>query len=185
MLCDGETTAYLEQKNQNDTLEIKFYNFILLDTVRGYDKIWIIGDQFMSESYAQYFQNAFGDNGKINYMRAHYDVTGFCQASNGLNNNYISRIRNALAKGMNDQVILPRAVLLIFEEDLITSVNHKKPGISTLMGRLIEWLANQMHRMIVSHKEKLPSKSRINLSIRRFFGHCCQTTMIIFMIKKR
>ena len=41
--------------------------------------MWIIGDDFMSKSFAQYFQNAFGDSGKMGYIRAHYDAIGYCQ----------------------------------------------------------------------------------------------------------
>ena len=130
-----------------------------VETVKAYEKVWMIGDEFMTGTYAQYFQNAFGDNGKVGYIRAHYDATAFYKGD-GLNPNYIARIRNAIAYGMNDQVVLPKAIILIFENNLINEINHKKPGISTLMGRLIEWLANQIHRMIVSHKERLPSKAR-------------------------
>ena len=114
----------------------------------------------MSKSFAQHFQNAYGDDGlKKNYMRAHYDVTGFCQGV-GLNGSVVSRLRNAVIEGINAQVLLPRAILLVFEDDILKEVNHFKPGISHICGRLLEWLSNQLHRAIVAHKEKLPSKSR-------------------------
>ena len=110
-------------------------------------------------SYGQYFQNAFNTEGKTGYIRAHYDVTGFYQGGTP-NNNVLGRLRNAIAQGINKQVLLPKAIIIIIENDLLNVFRHYKPGISHLCGRSIEWLGNQLHRMITSHKERLASKSR-------------------------
>ena len=92
---------------------------------------------------------------------AHYDATGFCQsATTALNGNILSRIRNALVEAINAQVVLQRAVILVLDNDLLNYFNHYKPGVSLLLGKAVEWIANQFHRIITAHKEKLPSKSR-------------------------
>ena len=115
----------------------------------------------MADSYAQHFQNAFGSNGKLGYVKAHYDVSGICNKSISQGNgNIINRVRNAVVKLINDQWLLPKVILLILEGDILEEINHFKPGISGAIGRLLEWLANQLHRVITSHKERLPSKSR-------------------------
>ena len=114
----------------------------------------------MGNSYTQYFRNAFGDSGQINYMRAHYDVSGCFHGKDKLNTNLLSRIINALVKITNDQVTFPKAVVVITEQEFIDSLKHYKPGFSTLVGRVIEHLFNQVHRIIIAHKEKLPSKAR-------------------------
>ena len=99
------------------------------------------------------------ENGKTGYMRAHYDVTGYCQ-NTSLNDSIICRLRNALVEPMNKQVLLPKAIVLIFEQDIMNHVNYFKTGFSSLMTRLLEWIANQIHRLLTAHKERLPSKSR-------------------------
>ena len=127
--------------------------------MKAYDTVWFVGDQFFSETFTQYFQNASSREDKTSYIRAYYDTIGYCQVE-GLNRNIFSRLRNAVVEGINKQVLLPKVILLVFENDILDYLDHYRPGVSTLIGQTIEWLANQLHRMITSHKEKLPSKSR-------------------------
>ena len=118
---------------------------------------------FMLKSYAQYFQNAFGDNGKLGYIKAHYDTTGYCQGqTKAINNNILSRVCNVLVMAINKEVdlLLPKVILVVLENDILNAANHYNPGISLLCGKLMEWLANQFHRIITAHKERLPSKSQ-------------------------
>ena len=120
----------------------------------------MIGDGFIENSFAQYCQNAYGDNGKKSYLKAHYDVTGFCPGTEFLNGNILSRLRNALVAGINKQVLLPKAIIFVIENDILTALKHFKPGISLMIGKSLEWIMNQIHRIIITHKEKMPSKSR-------------------------
>ena len=120
-----------------------------------------MGDQFVATSFGQYFQDAFGgpSGHATGYIRAHYDVTGYCRGE-GFNDNIIGRLCNAIVNAINKEVLLPKAIILIFENDLLNAVDHYNPRISILCGRLTEWLANNVHKDITSYKEKLPSKSR-------------------------
>ena len=121
--------------------------------------MWFLGDDFMTRSFTQYFMNAFGENGKTGYVRAHYDVTGFSSVQN-LNTSLISRLRNSIVEAINKQTTFPKAIVIVLENDLINDTKHLKPGFSTIVGKLLEWIANQLHRIIIAHKEKLPSKCR-------------------------
>ena len=68
--------------------------------------------------------------------------------------------RNTIVDAINKDISWPKGIILIFENDVLNALNHFKPGVSLLSGRCLEWLANQLHRMVVSQKEKLPSKAR-------------------------
>ena len=115
----------------------------------------------MSQSFAQYFQNAYFDSGKIGYIRAHYDITSVCSGRiDASGRNIISRLRNHLVHLMNEQVVPPKAIIIILDDEMLKELNHFKPGISEALGRLFEWLLNQFHRLMTAHKEKLPTKSR-------------------------
>ena len=127
--------------------------------IQAYDKVWVIGDSFVNNTFSQYFQNAFHLDGSVNYIKAHYDTTGFCKTDNGFNPNILSRIQNALIHGINQQVLLPKAIILVFD-DILDALDHYKSGLSYAIGCTVEWLANQIHRIITAHKEKLPSKSQ-------------------------
>ena len=113
----------------------------------------------MANTYAQYFQNAFGDHGKVGYLRAHYDITDYCNKRLDAVGNILNRLRNSLVHAINKQVVLPRGIIMIIENDIMLELNHFEPGISDSLGRILEWLVNQFHRIITGHKEKLPSKA--------------------------
>ena len=121
----------------------------------------------MVKSYAEHFQNAFqlqdSDYNNMGFLKSHYDVSGFC-TSNGRNSmaqsNVLGRIQNCLAKAINNQVTFPKAILLVLDCDLIKSANHYTDGFSSLVKDLLFWLATEIHRTIIAHKEKLPTKAR-------------------------
>ena len=136
------------------------FPLIFAAIIRGYDQVWIIGDDFMAKSFAQYFQDAYSQDGKIGYIRAHYDVTGYCQsASRALNENILSRIRNALVTAINSELLFPKAIIMVLENDILNAADHYNPGISLICSKVLDWLANQIHRIVITHKEKLPSKA--------------------------
>ena len=123
--------------------------------------MWFLGDNFLAAKYTQYFKNAFNHDEKVGYIRAHYDVTAFGQVNvDALNSNILSHLRNALIQGINNQILLPRAIVVVLESDLLESLNHYESGVSHACGRLLEWLANKFHRIITAYKEQLPSKAR-------------------------
>ena len=57
-------------------------------------------------------------------------------------------------------MLLPKAIVVILDDDLIDDIDWYRPGFSFTVGRIVEWLFNKFHRLITAHKEKLPSKSR-------------------------
>ena len=115
----------------------------------------------MASSFAQYFQDAVNPCGKVGYLWAHYDVSGFCSTTvKGSLENMAAILRSELVKAINGQVLLPKAIIVVFDDNLMDDINFYKPGFSVVIGRIVEWLFNQYHRIIPAHKEILPSKSR-------------------------
>ena len=114
----------------------------------------------MVSSYSQYFNNAFGDQGQTGYIKTHYETSGYFLGGDMLNKNVLSRYRNAFTTALNTHSIFPKAILLIMEQEFLNSLNHYNPGFSILVGRIVESLANQLHRIVTGYKDKLPSKAR-------------------------
>ena len=117
----------------------------------------------MASSFAQHFQDAYhSSNNKVGYIRAHYDVSGFCNGTviKGGNGNILNRLRNELVRAINEQPLLPRAIVVVLDDDVIDAFNHYIYGFSKSVGRIAERLGNQFHQIVSAHKEKLPSKSR-------------------------
>ena len=115
----------------------------------------------MASSFGQHFQDIYQSAGKKGYICAHYNVTPLCNgAIHGGNGNILKRMYNALVKAINDQHVLPKAIIIVVNDDIIDTFDHYKIGFSQAIGCIIEWLGNQLHHVITSYKEKLPSKAR-------------------------
>ena len=51
-------------------------------------------------------------------------------------------------------------MLIILDDDLLDDIDHYKRGISEALGKELEWLVNEFHKMVTLHKERLPTRSR-------------------------
>ena len=141
---------------------VHFCNFIFADSIQGYDKIWFLGDLFIKSSFGKYFQDALTLDRSTNYIKAHYDTMEYYHVSHedGHDKNILSRVRNVLIKAINCEILLPKVIVVIMNNDLMDAIEHYKPGISYVLGRTLEWLINEFHKIITSHKENLPTKCR-------------------------
>ena len=135
----------------------------VLGNTAAYEKVWIIGDDFMLKSFGPSFQKIYEAEDRQGYIRQHYDITGACSGSLSVSlmkRNVISRLLNNYIELINDQVLLPKAVVVVIEGDLLDSLNHYKTGAADGITPCTNWLTSEFHRVTVAHKEKLNSKSR-------------------------
>ena len=141
-----------------------FKNFVFSEPVPAYDKVWIIGDDFMARTFSQYFQHAFLEaEVDPGYIRIHYDTSGYCSAKlthNMISRNVLSYIRNGFVQAINAQILLPKYVIVVMEEDMIRAMNHYEKGARALYLKCIKWIMKEFHRVTTAYKEKLPTKSR-------------------------
>ena len=121
--------------------------------------MWIIGDSFVGATGDHYFQRPGQTLQRPHYIKEQYDT------SLSFNNKHydpilLSRLRNVLAKLISDKQLLPKAIILILDNDLIRYADHDKDGFNHIMTKYIIWLADAMVDLIDSYKEKLSTKSK-------------------------
>ena len=117
----------------------------------------------MAKTFGPYFQDIHHEDQTTGFMHNHYDILGFCSGSltrDMKNRNIMGRVHNNLVAAINQHTLLPKVVLLVFENDWLRSINHQCKGISTILYKCLHWLANEIKRLTVAYKEKLPTKSR-------------------------
>ena len=71
----------------------------------------------------------------------------------------LSRIRNCLVYAINANYLLPKAIVFVVDIDLVKVVNFSGYGISVLLGKLMEWLGNEIIKILAAYKDKLPKKA--------------------------
>ena len=61
---------------------------------------------------------------------------------------------------MNKNPLLPKYVLVVLDDDLITYMNYKGTGVAVLLGEWVTWLVKTFQELIEKRKEQLPNKSK-------------------------
>ena len=65
------------------------------------------------------------------------------------------RILNALILGLNENKRLPRVLLMVPDHDILEYIDFFQPGKSHVIGSTLEWLINNVDRVITCKKEDL------------------------------
>ena len=73
---------------------------------------------------------------------------------------FMARLRNTFANAIQDEIILPRAIVIILEDDMIDYVNVDGFGISLAYGKLLHYLFSEFNKMIAAHKDQLPLRAK-------------------------
>ena len=80
---------------------------------------------------------------------------------NSVDKNLLSRIRNAFVSAMKDKVLLPKLVVIVLDEDLLTYAITENINIQEdVYQKLVYWLMKQIDTAIDIQKDYLPAKSK-------------------------
>ena len=95
------------------------------------------------------------------YLHQYYNVQALHDTSPFSRKNVLAKILNALIKKMNEmkkEDLLPRMIIIVPDGDIIHLINHYEYGVSTIIGRCLDWLINQIDRAIRAKKSALRIK---------------------------
>ena len=135
----------------------KFSFFIIIGTPKGYDKVWLIGDDFVAQTYQQYFVRM---ETKDSYIKQNFEVSAFFNNALAFNRSSIGRLQNALAAAINQQNILPKLVVYILENDVINCLPKEECEETTLLiyKKVFRSMATFTERAFATLHESLPAK---------------------------
>ena len=144
------------------------YLRIISDDAGGYDELWILGDSFVQES-SSFLHRYMGigcnkpESPETSYIAQHLGVKLFANSANVSHmRSTLGRIRNIFTTALQPQNSdkLPKYILLVIENDLIRCVNFNKPGVSEIYGRILHWLASEIHEIIGTRRDALPQRAK-------------------------
>ena len=100
----------------------KAITLIFTGRATGMERIWVIGDDFAAASFQQYFITSANDS----YTKENFEASGFFANALSHNRSPISRIRNALTCAYNQQLLIPKMVFIVTEDDIIKDLEKLK-----------------------------------------------------------
>ena len=115
--------------------------------------MWIIGDDFVNDTVGEYLQ---ADDESRPYLRERYDVKVLCSSSLSLNRMVTARIHNNLINSLHEHPLLPKAIVMVLDGDVIKTIFHENMGIAIIFEQVLKNLIAELHRAILSHKEHMP-----------------------------
>ena len=130
----------------------KLFNFIS-GIIPSEQKIWIIGDEFMSQSFEEHLYQT------ERYAAIQFELFGYYNNKyTSANPNMVSRIRNQMVRAVKENILLPKFIVVVLDENLIKYMNYYEFGVLEAFGRLINHI---MVIMLVMLKSRL---SQISLT---------------------
>ena len=132
--------------------------------VRGYDRCWIFGDIFASRSFEQHFK-ARKSMDYNNYLKAHFDVSGYFNHFTSDNPSILGRVASLLNSAANVTfnnalLPLPKIIIMVLDDDIIKLISEEDniKGFSKPCTRLLNFLMTEFDCGISTFKELLPVK---------------------------
>ena len=130
--------------------------------LRTLEQLWFIGDKFVHRSFTSNFKHAKTLVGEPNFCTTNFDVidsstTKFIMSVH----NVLARQKALLAKTITDEKYLPKTIVFIPDNNIIKQLsNFMKDELQTIYFHMMSYLFEEINRMVVAYKEKLPTKSR-------------------------
>ena len=144
--------------------------FIISVRPRGINKLWILGDDFVSHTCEQYFVNTYQPERyyaqcnfelKAVYYRYIPATSSQRNGENPANDNVLSRMHNALLKTMREEGAIPKILLIALEDDIIRYLNYNDYGVTAMYGKTLDYFAKTIRDMIDNFKERyLPKRAK-------------------------
>ena len=120
----------------------------------------MLGDEFGFNSFNKYY--VLHQTDEEEYMKNAFEIGGFMNnKSKSYDVNVLSRFRNNLIGVISDQLILPKIIVIVPDNDLIRYFWYKDTkDVVCRYSRMLKWLMCQYNRSVSSQKEYLPEKSQ-------------------------
>ena len=72
----------------------------------------------------------------------------------------LSRLKNTLVYAVNKRSKLPKYIVIVLDDDLITYLDYCNHGMAAMLGEWIEWIAEQFAKICEKRKTQLPAKAK-------------------------
>ena len=101
-----------------------------------------------------------GSNSTGTYCSDWFDIKLFHATSYNTHlRDFMARLHNTFAGALNDKTRLPRAIIIVLDNDMIKYINLNGYGISMAYGKLFHYIFSEFNKMIATRKDQFPLKA--------------------------
>ena len=126
----------------------------MADEIDCYENLWVLGDNFTARTIRDGL--ILRDKDEM-FMTTHFNITP-CGSNRFTSNNtnMLSRIENGLIKALNDNIKLPKYIIIVLDDDIIEHLGYKSYGVLEMFGDWINYLIKSFKKAVHDRKSKLP-----------------------------
>ena len=130
---------------------------MLAANVPAVNDLWLVGDYFLGDILGM-LQKMRNNTTTPVYMYEHYNVCAYyTNPSNGLRNAY-ARILNAMIKGLNEHIRLPKFIMIMCDIDVLNTICFFNKGMPVAFEKCISWFIKQVDQSLETRKENMYRK---------------------------
>ena len=120
------------------------------------EQLWILGDKFVGKTA----QNEIYKKPEEKFITTNFEVKVFTGDYKSDNQMVLGRLRNVLVEAINCYYTIPKWIVFVVENDLITDLDYKDPASADLYGIVLEKLLNEHKEILNEFKTLLPHKAK-------------------------
>ena len=96
-------------------------------------------------------------------MKEYFDVIGYFSSKYiSHKRNIISRVHNCLLKALQVEIVLPKLIVMVLDNDIVHNVDEVPRFVckTEVLGKIMAYLFKELHKVIMTYKEALPNRAR-------------------------
>ena len=118
----------------------------------------MIGDKFVKDSATNYFKNV---DQRTSYANRHFYVSILdSEEYNSNTKSILARLRNNLVTGMNKCIAIPKIIVVVLEDSIISDIHQNNYGLATQYDMRVKWLVSQYRKTVEAFLDYLPLKAK-------------------------
>ena len=137
------------------------YIFSIPDEIKAIRDVWLVGDDSLSKIYGglQHLKSRReSKHEKGPYIYEFYSVSAWYMNPLSEVRPTIARLQNALTEALNQNIYLPKYIIIIPEKDIVESAFKSDSCSNREIEDQANWLIGQVSKLLMARREDLKSK---------------------------
>ena len=129
-------------------------NFVDSTTIKSYENLWIVGDEFVENTSAAHFTESkaeFAIKDKFN--------TYVFSSDRHTQGNILNRVYNNMIRAIGEHHLMPKLIVMIIDSDVSKNIHGPAKYTEKMIELNIKHMITDIHDLIMEHKRKMPSKA--------------------------
>ena len=74
--------------------------------------------------------------------------------------NILARIHNNVVRAINEEILFPKAILMVLDGDIVKYAPLNKEGAETFLGKIVNNMVESLHELMNDHKGMMSDKAK-------------------------